>query len=465
MNNELRLINAVRDGNLNLHCVSISITQKCSGGLDLKGHGVFKINGAGTIYLEFVCTEENFKEANTVKGFGLSFPILPYDEGQILYLSATALDNTEYFAQGFSFKVRVFDWQAPLMFNIFFNDIFYLGSEGEQSFGNYLYFEMLEKPTIPANKMNSEWDTYGQQSSAWNESEFHVHDVKVTITERNDRVVVQVDGEFNGNEYFDALLLYICLSSGVMPQPYYVYKRVGNERRKYVKSVRSNLRGKCMPTLLSHAISADGFPKCHYELLSSILKVKRESSLYFSCIQSQWERVWHAFQSDKNITVLTLSVAVEGLLNDIFIPAIKKKNINESFEILKDDLVQQLEKLNAEDEHKESLISAVRRWGNIHPTAALNFLIKAGVITTQEKKAWDKLRNSSAHPVFRNNDELRDSKEIERLLSTLTLMYRLIFNVFEYDGPILNFRAGKGNELLAHKYINVLNLFSDGSSS
>lgn len=63
-----------------------------------------------------------------------------------------------------------------------------------------------------------------------------------------------------------------------------------------------------------------------------MLSINNAKPLYFDSSYSQWMRVWHAFNSANNITILTLGVAIEGLLNDIFIPALKRIAADDEFE-------------------------------------------------------------------------------------------------------------------------------------
>lgn len=44
MINSEKLIDAMHEGKLDLHCVDVKISQKFEGGLNLQGYGVLKIN-------------------------------------------------------------------------------------------------------------------------------------------------------------------------------------------------------------------------------------------------------------------------------------------------------------------------------------------------------------------------------------------------------------------------------------
>lgn len=452
-----KLIDAMCDGQLDLHCVSVSITQKCEGGLCLKGYGVLKVNQVGTIYLEFICLEDSVKSTPLATGFHASFPDDPFDQSQKLYLEATSLDGDQVFAEEFSLRISVFNRQTPYRLHVFLHEVYFVDDEKRQDDSkNYMYFELLEKPRIPANKMNSETSSYGEESHSWNESEIQVEGATVTVIDRKDRVVVRARGEFEADELYQTLLFYIGLSSGTMPQPYCLIKRAESETVMYFKTVRNRLRGKTIPAPITDSAVSEGFPACHYAILPSILRVKRNHPLRFDSAYSQWQRVWHSFQSENNIAILSLGVAVEGLLNDIFIPEWKRASVDQDLEEAKTALIDRLGKLDARDDHKQTLISSVERWGNIHPAKALTMLVDKGLALQVEKKAWAELRNSAAHPVFKENNEASQLKERERISNTLTLFYRLVLNVFEYDGPMYEFRVNAKPEFFKREYVEVL---------
>ncbi|ANI59544.1 hypothetical protein [Pseudomonas sp. GR 6-02] len=452
-----KLIDAMHEGNLELHCVSVSIFQKCDGGLCLEGYGVLKVNQVGTIYLEFICLEVKSKSASMVTGFHESFPDDPFDKSQKLYLEATTLSGDQTFAEEFSLRISVFDRLAPYRLHVFLHEIYFVEDNKRHiDSKGYMYFEFMEKSRIPANKMNTESSSYGEESHNFNESEIQFENVAVNIVDRNERIQVRVRGEFEADQLYQSLLFYIGLTSGIMPQPYCLIKRVGSVTVTYFKTIRTGLRGKAIPAPITDAVCGEGFPACHYEILASMLRVKSNNSLHFNSAYSQWQRVWHSFQSENNIAILTLGVAVEGLLNDVFIPELKRTSADRELEKAKTALIDGIGKLDARGDHIQTLISSVERWGNIHSAKALTMLVEKGLILQAEKKAWSELRNSAAHPVFKENNEASELKDRERISNTLTLFYRLVFNVFGYDGPMYEFRVNAKPELFKRKYVQVL---------
>lgn len=449
-----KLIDAMHEGKLDLHCVEVSIFQKFEGGLSLNGYGVLKVNQLGTIYLEFIC-----REASQIpyQSFYSDFPEDPFDSTQKLYLEAETLDGDSIFAEEFSLKINAFSRSAPFKLPIFLHEVYFLyPAEHHRNTENHLYFELLEKARIPANKMNSTSSTYGEESISWNEAEIAIDDTKVTIIDKKDRTVVVANGIFDEGDLYKVLLFYIGLSSGVLPQPYCLIRRVKEYTAFYLKSTHKALRSKNIQAPFPTAASGNGWPNCHYEILRAMAKGKSCNSLYFESSYSQWLRVWHAFNSVNNIAILTLGVAIEGLLNDIFIPVLKSLSADEDFDSEKRELIAKLEVVDANEDHKKSLIKHVERWGNIHAEKALSLLVEKGLVQKKEKVAWAELRHSAAHPKFKENTEARQEKEHKRISICLTLFYRLILNVFSYDGAMFEFGRVRSAELIKRDFVKVL---------
>lgn len=452
-----KLIDKVRDGELELHCVVVCISQKFEGGVKLKGYGIFRINQVGTIYLEFICLEaENLKKQVT-NGFHTVYPDDPYDAGKKLYLEAQSLHGDKVFAQDFSIQISVFNRQAPYRIHIFFNEIYFRNQDAHtQRSNNYMYFEMPGKAGTPANKMNTESNSYGGESSSWNETEIQIEEAKVNIVNRENRIEVRARGDFNPDDLYQAILFYLGLSSGILPQPYCLIKYRGGDGTMHFKSIRKGLIGKMIPAPITGAAVADGFPASHFAILSSMLEIKSSKPLRFNSAYSQWQRVWHAFQSENNIAVLTLSVAVEGVLNDIFIPALKRTLVDQELEDAKAALIDQLIKLEGRDDHRNTLISSVERWGNIHAAKALSLLIDMGLVMKEEKRAWSDLRNSAAHPTYKEDTEAGELRMRRRISTSLTLFYRLLLNIFSYTGPMYEFQAGEKPKFVIRPYVQLL---------
>lgn len=75
--------------------------------------------------------------------------------------------------------------------------------------------------------------------------------------------------------------------------------------------------------------------------------------------------MWHSFQSENSITILTLSVAVEGLLNDVFIPKFKELGFNDHLNNEIKRIKSRVSDLDLTLEQANRLKSSISYWGNI----------------------------------------------------------------------------------------------------
>ncbi|WPX88512.1 hypothetical protein PsasTeo6_21920 [Pseudomonas asiatica] len=452
-----KLIDDVRDGQLELHCIAVCISQRLEAGVKLNGYGMLKINQVGTIYLEFICLEAVNLKSQTTSGFHTVYPDDPFDANQKLYLEGQTLHGDKVFAKDFSIQISVFNRQPPYRIYVYLNEIYFRNQDAQtQRSNNYMYIEMPGKAGMPANKMNTESNSYGGESSSWNETEIQMEETKVNIVNRNNRIEVRARGDFDPDDLYQAILFYIGLSSGVLPQPYCSIQYRGGDGTMHFKSIRKGLIGKTIPAPITGAAVGDGFPSSHFAILSSMLEIKSGNPLRFNSAYSQWQRVWHAFQSENNIAVLTLSVAVEGLLNDVFIPALKRTIVDQELEAAKAALIEQLIKIEGRDDHRNTLISSVERWGNIHAAKALGLLIDLGLVTKEEKRAWSDLRNSAAHPTYKEETEAGELRMRRRISTSLTLFYRLLLNIFSYTGPMYEFQVNEKPKFVIRPYVQLL---------
>lgn len=138
--------------------------------------------------------------------------------------------------------------------------------------------------------------------------------------------------------------------------------------------------------------------------------------------------------------ILLLAVTVEGVLSeDVFKSIGKPKN-----GILEE--IQKLVDVVKRAPVEESLITRVRNaLGNMKSSSAadkLHALIKAGALEEEDRKAWKKRRNSSAHGTFKI-----DPEEMQHLIDDVfrltTIIYKLVFLRIGYCGKYSN-RAARG---------------------
>ena len=451
-------IEQILNGDLVIHCVKVEVYQAHENGIKMSGHGTIKINSVGTIYMEFICTYSN-NVSYTVLGDRL--PTDPLDDNQKLYLNAKDLNGKEYKSEGFSITTNLRSADPPAHHFIILSSIRSLSNVKpyERQDSNFLNFYFSEKFSIPPNKLNTEESTLGFKSINWNQTLIEMASYSISMVKHKNYTEVWVNGAFDPKVLLKCLKFYIGFSSGCMPQFFYIKETI-NEIHTETRSSISNIQQRQLaPSPMVDSIGDDKYKDhlYHYSLLRNIVSLYNDSPKLFESIYSQWERVWYSWQSKNSIMILTLSVAVEGLLNDIYIPSIKSKI--EDLELIREieNIISEINTLNLTSYHKDRLISSVNYWKNITASKAFDYLIDNKVITETDKRLWTKLRNKSAHPRVQEDDLAKQVLEQEQVLSCLDLFHKLILNILKYSGPIRLFQFREKFKYIELTYTKVLN--------
>lgn len=448
-----KFFEGMRKGELALHCSDIEITQR-SAGLELRGHGKLMINPTGLIYLELVCKPI---ERPAVSSVLIKYPQSPFDESQKLELKATTIQGWIFEASGFSLQMNNIFTEKSFVLNIplEFIELHYetpYTSEHKTS----LNFEICERCRIPTNKLNTvKASLKGFESYNWNQTLIEIDKpaCEISIIDHETYMEVNASGDFDLDEVYESLLYYLALSSGRLPQPYAVVRRSGHAHTLQLRSINKSYRTHTIAEPFPALATATEWPDVHYEILSGMLEVRSTNPNLFRSGYAQWARVWHAYRSQTNVTLLTLGVAIEGLLNDVYIPSLEASQQDAELEKAKAHIVQELNKLSIEDNHKATLISSVEKWGNMHPKKALSIYVERGIIDKDERQSWIDLRNSSAHPKAAGVSNALSKKEFKRMCDCLGLFYIFSLSIFGYRGPVYKFGKINNPDLLQRDMI------------
>jgi hypothetical protein len=434
----------LRTGDLVLHCVQVEVFQIMDDGLKMSGHGTIKVNNVGTIYIEFICTTS---ESVPRALFSERLPKDPLNEEHKLYLRAQTISGDVYVSDGFSIQINMNSSYPPVHHYIFLSSINCCSTaEPHQSKkGNYLYFEFAEHFNIPANKSNSVVSSLGDESHSRNQTVLEMDGYSISMVKKPDYTEVRVTGCFDPEELLPCLKFYIGFSSASMPQFVYMLKHMGEDKQEIISSIANNQKRQRSSSPMVENVADKKYRDSvyHYKLLDNIISLHKKNPRQFESIYSQWERVWYSFQSKNSIMILTLSVAIEGLLNDIYIPAIKVKQNNLELEAEIKKVKQQIKTLELTDDQRNRILGSVSYWKNITAAKALDYLIEQGVITSADKKLWQELRNESAHPKVREDNLAKERLEREKVSSCLNLFHKIVLNTLAFSGPIWVLQAGK----------------------
>lgn len=437
-------IEQLRTGDLILHCVQVKVFQKMDDGLKMSGHGTIKVNSVGTIYLEFICTvSENVPRTLCNE----SLPKDPLNDEHKLYLYAQTIDGCVYESDGFSIQININSSYPPAHHYIFLSSInsYSTARTGESAENSYLYFEFAEHFNIPANKCNSIVSSLGDESYKWNQTVLEMDGYSISMIKHPNYTEVCVTGSFELEDLLLCLKFYIGFSSASMPQFVYMLKRTGEYKQEIISSIANNQkRQRSSSPMVANVVNKNYKDSAyHYKFLKNIITLYKDNPKQFESVYSQWERVWYSFQSRNSIMILTLSVSIEGLLNDIYIPAIKLKKDNSELEAEIKKVKQQVKTLDLTDDQHNRILGSVSYWKNITAAKALDYLIEQGVITSSDKTLWQELRNESAHPKVREDNLAKERLEREKVSSCLNLFHKLVLNTLAFSGPVGVLQSGE----------------------
>lgn len=441
----------IRNNDLVLHCVNVKIFQKLIGGMELSGHGTIKINEVGTLYLEFICTEKH----NAPKSlFGERFPQDVLDKSQSLHLEALTVDGELFEASNFFMEVSYRLHNLPAVQYIFLPSISCKKTAKEGYYdkeSDYLYFEFVEKLDIPFNKSNTSESSLGSASVSWNQADIKMEGYLVTIIHHKDHTSVVAKGIFDIDVVRESLKFYIGFSSGSMPQLGYMDERKGTECIKRLSSINNTRK---QQTAASPLVTVPH--EYHYNLFKCITKLYAEKHSRFESIVAQWERVWFASQSKDEILSLTLSVAIEGVLNDIYIPYIKSSQDTVEDKVEHSFIKNELRNTALTDQQKSRILGSVANWKNITSANAFDHLIEKGLFENKDKSDWTKLRNRCAHPKLIAKNIEDEKAEIELITSCLNILFGLILNTLEYTGDVAYLIPRQWPKLYLFEHCNIL---------
>lgn len=435
---------SARKGDLLIDFVSIDIWQSFDDGIKLSGHGLLKIDVSGALLCDFICTA-----ASEIKlqAFRQSYQPDNEDNSKNLKFLATDIKGNTWEAENFALHLRMLRVKTPFKCTFFLSEIIHRSKQTiptQQE--NYLWFESLEASHIPKNKINTIEDTLIGKSSSRNQTDLELDKFKVSIIDHEHHTSVYANGEFDVDSLFEALKFYIGFTSGTMIAACTLMTRIGKDTNYHIRSINKKINRTQIPKPINDMLmlgNNEWNDHHHFRLFNNILHLQNSLPNFFNSTVSQWKRVWQGFNATQSITALALTVSIEGLLIDLFIPQLETNNKDAEFEKQKALIIETLRKSEISSAHLETIISSVKRWGNVHANAALKILAETGLITKAEVKAWIDLRNASAHPKYAEMTAKREARERDRLMHCLTLYYRLNLNIYGYTGAHINYEPSQ----------------------
>ncbi|WP_298445829.1 hypothetical protein [uncultured Ferrimonas sp.] len=453
-------IKSIRNAELEIHCLNIKVWQDCDGGIALEGHGKIRQNKYGLLYVELVCTQfEVPRPTGPMQSFSRRFPSDSTNLETLVHAEFSTLSGDRFTSEGFTLILNELSIHSPFVVEFLLPYIQHDGLRESATDEDLLYYEFREKIDIPKNHMNKSESTKGYESSSWDESRIDNVLYNLMLRTEKDHTVAKVKGTFCGDSLIKCINFYVGFSSGRVPRPYIEIHSVGESKITRINSA-SNLdcqkrSSNPIPEIFSSNRKSTE-TEYSYMLFKNIYNLHCNSPDKLDAIISQWERVWSGFSSTSAISELVLSVAIEGVLNDIFIPSFK---VFEKDEKLESDIAlikKSLDGLDIDSNYKGRLKGSVSYWKTITASKSLDILVNKGVIDKKYKKAWVELRNECAHPKSIAPNSAKEKEKLNNLLKCLDLFHRLVLNTVEYSGPVNIFGEDDESEIEIINHISVL---------
>ena len=456
------MLSSVRKSSIEWHCHEIVVSQEdLNGGFLASGYGVIRSDEEGGLYLDFIC----LKASSRIEPRSF-MPEDSLDKAQKLTMRAKKIDGIEILSKGLVLEGDVYNYlqQGPKVFSIKLSSVeISQRCKKRDDSKSLVHLEFKDKPNIPPNVVNSTKSSLGTESSSWNETKLTYLSSEVRVIVHGGYTEVIIAGPCEEvHTVRKAVVFYINFSSGLYVQPYFEKVEELELAKTEFNSIDASKTNVSISAPLSGSVSDaktnKSYDQNHFDLFCKICSLIAEKPKYFGSISSQWHRIWHSFTSyEISVPMLTISVAVEGVLSDIFIPMISEDLRDESFEQEKKRVCLQVEKVAELSKDNVSDIKRyIEKWGNVHPKRALIYLKDKGVIEQYHIQNWVSLRNSAAHPKLTKQDEARERKNLDRMYICLGLFYRLALNVFAYSGPKFAFENSAENKLIVQEHVQVL---------
>jgi hypothetical protein len=437
--------------------MEIRVWQVCEDGIDIFGHGIIQQTVEGGISVELVCKEERIPQSvSDLRRDCYNLPKNPINAEERIFAEFIGVDGREFVTEDFALNLSGFS-SIPVNNVILFYVPFLKWKFEPENPSDYLYIEFFEYADIPKNKRNTIEYSDGGYSDNRNEADINYENFSVIIKSEDEYTSVVVTGDFDQEEMLDSIIFYVGFSCGVQPQPFLICEHDHKCSSYTIRAINKDLvHLKSSNPIPPYFIGKGGFEENYsYDLFLSIYKFRKEKTVEFKSLYEHWYRIWHGIRSISAVSELVISVSVEGLIRDLFIPKLNEYDLitKKDFQVVIDTL----KSTCIASDSKSRLISSIGYWNQITPEKVLKFLEEQEIISKLEKNSWSKLRNKVAHPNILNSGTAMDTDRLDRITTCLDLFHKLVLNVLAYSGPIHYFGNGKSEgRCQIIEYKNVL---------
>lgn len=149
-----------------------------------------------------------------------------------------------------------------------------------------------------------------------------------------------------------------------------------------------------------------------------------------------WLKMQKAWQAGVDAAELPVSISIEGVIKQSFGWLLNSDSkFNVEIELAKS----KISNLSLGERFDKIIEGSFNNAMQPKPKIAIDYYIKRGKLTTNEKSSWDALRNSSAHADKLNLSLPKIQKRIQQVYSTIGMFYKLLFLRMNYSGKRIDY--------------------------
>ncbi len=415
-----------------IDCIDIRLTQK-------KDKDPIIYTGPGTIYQDehgilqlklYSELSDIHKEISHQFKYHIPGKIIARDN--FFTLEATDMFGNEWLADNIWISVNVSSTAKNLVIKSKLDEIenIELNKARSNTEKDYLFIIVPGQYKIPCNKAED------LPNGGWrlNRAVFSTNEIDFEFRKYDDYLIIYANAK-TGNldkDIYLKLIEALSIFTGFIVRPIVIKNTQKDKDILKIKSVDNSFTNKKLSPPFKP------FTKTEFKSFTCFLEKYLENiEAPFSDLFGFWHKINRAWQASIENSSLSIGVAIEGVVKSYFNELGRTDE-----EILQqaEEAKKLIEDSDLGERIKGRLYGSISLLKNTSTKSALRQMVeeKKWLKKTMMNK-WEKLRNKSVHPDKMNQDLIAIQKYIDQIDTCLTLFYRLIFIIIEYESSYIDY--------------------------
>ena len=427
-----KIIDKFISNSFKIDCIDIRLTQK-------KDKDPIIYRGPGTIYQDehgilqlklYSKLSDIHKEISHQFKHHILGKIIVRDK--FFTLEATDMFGNEWFANDIWISFNVSSTAKNLVIKSKLDEIenIELNKARSNTKKDYLFIIVPGQYKIPCNKAED------LPNGGWrlNRAVFSANEIDFEFRKYDDYLAIYANaktGNLDKDVYLE-LIEALSIFTGYIVRPIVIKNTQKDKYILKIKSVDNSFTNKkLLPPFKP-------FTKTEFKSFTCFLEKYIENiKAPFSDLFGFWHKINRAWQASIENSSLSIGVAIEGVVKSYFneLGRADEEILQQAKEAKK-----LIEDSDMGERIKGRLYGSISLLKNTSTKSALRQMVeeKKWLKKTMINK-WEKLRNKSVHPDKMNQDLIAIQKYIDQIDTCLTLFYRLIFIIIEYEGSYIDY--------------------------